>query len=264
MGKKRLPDYFLETSLQISRRLGHPLVKSAIRNKVEGKHCVSSFYVLMEYKRVLVKSLIEFRVLLEEDDLAAALHHFSQSMRPREPKLLLSVLAQLLAEHDLANDKRRCIKEIEMLIEASLEYFDSDIDGYIENMQHCPLARASIQAGYERFLIEIDCVAKCKVDAFWKRKKSDLKTIIDDGAGSQHQRNRGFAALYENVQEAYEDSTSQKTKPKCKKCGDVIIALEAPSTMSLLTFDRSFESLSILQGKRMERLPSLAALKASR
>ena len=97
---------------------------------------MSSFYVLMEYKRVIVKTLIELHaVIREEDSVADGLLYFKESMRPRETKIVLAAVAKLLEEADLQNDKNKVLRNLEMLIEASIEWFKQDVDKWIPNRQ---------------------------------------------------------------------------------------------------------------------------------
>jgi hypothetical protein len=261
------PTLFLETSVQVKRRIGASALKKAINNAIDGQRCVSSFYVLMEYKRVLVKSLIELWGLVnEEDSLAEALHVFAEDMQPRKPKLILDAVATLLAEGDLVNDKTRALREIEMLIEASLVSFDKEVERLIDDRQACPLARASTTAasladGYARFLREITCVTKCKVDVFWKANKANLERLFREGQLEPHSKNKGFADVLPNIDAASKDPSSQKTVRKCKRCGDTIIALEAPPAFTLVTFDRAFESFGAILEKPIKRLESLAAIR---
>ena len=63
--------------------------------------------------------------------------------------------------------------------------------------------------------------------------------------------------LYEVLQ----DHNRGQMIRNCAKLGDVIIALEMPDKCTMLTFDRSFESLCPLIGKEVHRLPSLSELK---
>jgi hypothetical protein len=171
------------------------------------------------------------------------------------------VLGTLVSENDLNNDKERLAREIEMLIVASLVAFERDVDEMLPDRQACPLSRASIARSYATFLREIRCETKCKVDSFWAANKTSLKKLVDDGGQPQHRSNRGFADVLPNIQAATDDPKSQKTPAKCKRCGDVIIALDVPARLTLLTFDRSFESLCTILGKPVQRIPSLQDLK---
>jgi hypothetical protein len=261
--KRRKPHFFLETSVEVQRRFGHSLVKRDIDATLGDSLCASSFYVLMEYKRVVVKTLITFWALLKEEaTVADALTAAAAGFSAREPKLVLMALAELLTEGDLQNDKDKITRQVEMLIEASLLAFDRDVTEMIPHRQSCPLSRASIEESYSRFMREIECETKCTVDAFWASSKAQLDRLT--AQGEAHKANRGFAAVLPNMKEAAEDSTSQKTKRKCMQCGDVIIALEMPSDLTLLTFDKSFEAFCAILRKQCQRIPPFQELRARR
>ena len=87
--------------------------------------------------------------------------------------------------------------------------------------------------------------------------------MVEQGQLKEHQANRGFAMLYDSIKEANADPRSRKTRSKCKKSGDVIIALEAPGDTTLLTFDGSFEALCGILGKRVHKIPSLHVLRSA-
>ncbi len=219
----------------------------------------------MEYKRAVVKTLITLLGLVnEEPSVGDAFKVCAASFKSREPKFILMALGELLNEGDLNNDKDKILRYIEMLIESSLVAFDRDVAELIQNRQKCPLARASTEKGYGRFLQEIECETRCNVDDFWASQRKALELLVKEGAAAEHQRNDGFKRMYPNVGQALADHTSQKTKSNCMRCGDVIIALEAPQDLTLLTFDRSFESLCPILGKKVVRIPSVQELKRRR
>ena len=263
MPRKRLkPHFFLETSVEIQRRFGHSLVKREIEGTIGDHPCASSFYVLMEYKRVVIKTLITLWGLIKEEaSVGDALKTCAASLSARGPKFVLMAIAELVNEDDLKNDKEKILRQVEMLIDSSLVAFERDVAQFIENRQKCPLARASTEKGYDRFMREIECETKCSVETFWASKRNELASLKKDGLADVHQKNDSFKPLYPHIVQATNDSTSQKTKRNCMICGDVIIALEAPADLTLLTFDRSFESLCAILGKRVVRVPSLQELK---
>jgi hypothetical protein len=260
--KRRKPRFFLETSIEIQRRFGHALVKRAIDDAIGDDACASSFYVLMEYKRAVVKTLITLWALVkEEPTVGDALKVCAAGFESRAPKFVLMAIAELLNEGDLYNDKDKILRHLEMLIDSSLVAFDRDVAEMIQNRQKCPLARASTEKGYDRFLREIECETKCTVEAFWASQRNELQRLDKEGAADVHQRNDSFKPLYPNIGQALASHTSQKTKRNCMRCGDIIIALEAPADLTLLTFDRSFESLCPILGKKVVRIPSVQALR---
>jgi len=226
---------------------------------------------LMEYKRSVVKTLIDlYFVAKEEKTPSDALHYFQEGFRTRQNKIVLSAIATLLEDSEIANDKLRFLIKLETLIFGSFQYFHDLIDKYIENKIACPLGKISIQEGiareegYRRFLEEIDCIRMCSLDKFLKSKKSQLKRLIEEGEKDPHDKNKGFQEALLLIKSAIGTLDTLKAKSNCMKIGDVIIALEVPKRLKILTFDRGFESSCQILGKRLIVLPSLATLRKSR
>jgi hypothetical protein len=265
-------DCFLETSVPRQILFGHSLIKEEIgkclRNCTQKR---SSFYVLMEYKRSVVKTLIDlYFVAKEEKTPSDALHYFQEGFRTRQNKIVLSAVATLLEDSGIANDKLRFLVKLETLIFGSFQYFHDLIDKYIENKTGCPLGKISIQdevpreEAYRKFLEEIDCIRFCSLDKFLKSKKSHLKRLIEEGEKAPHDKNKGFQEALLLIKSAIGTLDALKAKTNCMKIGDIIIALEVPKRLQMLTFDRGFESSCQILGKRLIVLPSLATLRKSR
>lgn len=258
-------DRFLETSVPRKLLFGHSLLKEEIRNHLKGARSWSSFYVLMEYKRSIVKILIDlYFVALEEDTPSDAIHYFSEGFKTRENKLVLSAIAEFLKEPDIANDKEKFLIKLETWIAAALEHFDALIEGYVENKTKCPLAKASIKESYEKFLEEIDCKARCAVEKLWQASRDQLKRLISEGTKEDYKKNRGFTKPLPLIESAIGDPTAPKTKSNCMDAGDFVIALEMPKHLRMLTFDTAFKSICGILGKEVVVLPSLAALRKAK
>lgn len=265
-------DCFLETSVPRQMLFGHSLIKEEIREYfTRCSQKWSSFYVLMEYKRSVIKTLIDlYFVAKEEKTPSDALHYFQEGFRTRQNKIVLSAIATLLEDSEIANDKLRFLVKLETLIFGSFQYFHDLIDKYIENKTGCPLGKISIREGmareeaYRKFLEEIDCVRSCSLEKFLKNKKSQLKRLIDEGGKAPHDKNKGFQEALLLIKSAIGTLDTLKAKTNCMKVGDIIIALEIPKRLQILTFDRGFESSCLILGKRSIVLPSLATLRKSR
>ncbi|MEW6375108.1 MAG: hypothetical protein AB1502_04865, partial [Thermodesulfobacteriota bacterium] len=106
-------------------------------------------------------------------------------------------------------------------------------------------------------------IRSCSLDKFLKSKKSHLKRLIEEGGKAPHDKNKGFQEALLLIKSAGTLDTL-KAKTNCMKIGDIIIALEAPKHLQMLTFDRGFESSCQILGKRLTVLPSLATLRKSR
>ncbi len=273
MNNKQLEgDYFFETSVLRQMLFGHSLIKDEIRKYL--KRCTqkwSSFYVLMEYKRSVVKTLIDFYFVAKEEKTPSdALHYFQEGFKIRQNKVVLGAIATLLEDSEIANDKQKFLIKLEILIMGSFQYFYDTINKFIENKTSCPLGKISIhggmlsEEGYRKFLEEIDCVGKCSLEHFLRDKKSLLKRIIKEGDKDPHDKNKGFQETLLLIKSAIGTLDMLKAKNNCMKIGDIIIALEMPKHLQMLTFDRSFESSCQILNKRLVVLPSLATLRKSR
>ena len=255
-------DWFLETSVPRNLQFGHSLIKEEIKRHIKGVKCWSSFYVLMEYKRSVLKTLVDlYFVASEENTPSDALHYFSQGFKPRETKIVLDAIAELSKEPDIINDKKRFLIKLETLILAANQYFEDLIEGYVENKIHCPHEKASIKETYDRFIEEIDCKKKCSIERLWKKSKGLLKRLVEEGSKLPHSSNKGFAKSLSLIESIIKDPKIAKTKTNCMKVGDFVIGLEMPKHLRMLTFDNAFKSICSIIGKGFFILPSLAALR---
>jgi hypothetical protein len=259
---------FLETSIHIKRLFGYELLKREIKNNIRALTCYTSFFVFYEFKRRVIKTLIDFYyVLQEEDTLADALKYYNQtSYKPRGTKIIVDALAVLLSDDDLRNSKSKALANIEMLIVFSLQNFRDSIKGFVQNkvQSQCPLSKASITNGrddFEEFQRQIKCEAKCHIAQFWKKHRGTLEIFTKEELIESHKSNKGFAKMLLSLRMVLEDHEKGQTITNCLELADAIIAIEMPKDYTMLTFDRSFESLCPLMGKAVEKLPSLSDLK---
>ncbi|MEW6584966.1 MAG: hypothetical protein AB1442_05065, partial [Nitrospirota bacterium] len=94
----------------------------------------------------MVKTLIDlYFVAKEEKTPSDALHYFQEGFRTRQNKIVLSAVATLLEDSEIANDRLRFLVKLETLIFGSFQYFYDLIDKYIENKSGCPLGKILIQ-----------------------------------------------------------------------------------------------------------------------
>lgn len=255
--------WFLETSVHINRLFGHPLLKQKIKATVGAQLCYTSFFVFYEFKRRVVKTLINLYYMVQEEESPAdALSYYMQVSRSiRETKIVLGAVSALLSEGDLRNDKQSSLDAIEILINGSLQDFHDSIVGFVIDQAKCPLAKASIDEGYEEFVGQIKCQAQCTIAQFWEKNRRILKLLTQEELPEPHQKNKGFGDMLPLLHKALEDCQVGQGIRNCAKLADAIIAIEMPKSHTMLTFDRAFESLCPLMGKEVKRLPSLSSLK---
>jgi len=256
--------WFLETSVHINRLFGHPLLKREIKATIiKPQLCYTSKFVFYEFKRRVVKTLINLYYLVQEEETPAdALSYYAQaSYSIREIKIVLEAVSFLLSQDDLRNDKQKSLANIELLIITSLQNFRDSVKDFVENKVKCPLAKASIDKSYEEFSEQIKCEATCIVSQFWHEHRRILKLLTREESLVPHRKNKGFINMLPLLHKVLEDCKVGQGIRNCEKLSDAIIAIEMPKKHTMLTFDKSFESLCPLMGKKVKRLPSLVALK---
>lgn len=257
--------WFLETSVPRKLLFGHTQIKREIKHQLDQKKSWSSQYVKMEYKRSVVKTLVDiYYVTCEEDTPSDVMNYFAESFKIREVKLVLSAIAALTNEPDIVNNKEKFLVKLQTLIASAEVHLDNIVEGYIADHTGCPLAKASTKEGYQRFLQEIDCKTDCVVERFWKHEKGHLKKLTSPETKEAHKKNSGFMKPMELLEASIKNASSSKTKLKCMRVGDFVIGLEMPKYLHMLTFDRAFEGICNSLGKNVFVLPSLSKIKASR
>ncbi len=258
--------WFLETSVHINRFFGHPLLKKEIKTTVATQPCYTSRFVFYEFKRRVIVTLINLYYLIQEEESPAdALSYLTQtSFSIRELKIVLGAVSSLLSQDDLKNDKQKSLAAVETLIIASLQNFQDSIEGFVEDQAKCPLAKATIDPtdrDFGEFPEQIKCKADCTIAQFWSKNRRFLKLLTQEELPELHRKNKGFSSMLPLLRKTLDDYKIAKGIRNCEKLADAIIAIEMPKKHTMLTFDRSFESLCPLMGKMVKRVPPLSILK---
>ena len=256
--------WFLDTSVFINSFLGNSLYKQEIDNTIHLIPCYTSFFVFYEFKRSVIRTLIELYFLVDEEGPVDAIATYKDNFKTRENGIILGAISRLLAEGDISSNKQKALANLEALILNSLQDFRSMVNDFVDNKAKCPLAKASISTGnvdFADFTEAIKCNADCTIAQFWKNHKGVLRLLTRDDIAQEHKKNKGFRDMLPVLHEVLQDHDRGQMIRNCTKLGDVIIAIEMPDKCTMLTFDKSFESLCPLIGKEVQRLPSLSELK---
>ena len=256
--------WFLETSVFINRFLGHSLLKHEIKATIGTESCYTSFFVFYEFRRCVIKTLIElYFQVLEEDQPCDAIAYYKENFSNRENKIVIGALSALISNEDPANNKLKFLINLKRLILDILEEMGNSISEFVNNQAKCPLGKAVISSieDFEKFIDQTKCKADCNIASFWKAHRNILKILTQEENAELYQNNKEFNKLLPLLYEVIKDYKKGQTIQNCAKLGDVIIAIEMPKSYTMLTFDRSFESLCPLMGKAVKRLPSLSELK---
>ena len=264
MMKMNKPKWFLETSVFINRFLGHSLLKHKIKAVIGTEPCYTSFFVFYEFKRCVIKTLIElYFQVLEEDQPSDAIAYYKENFSNRENKIVIGAISALISNEDLTNNKLKFLINLERLILDILEQMGNSIKEFVSNQAKCQLGKVAISSSedFEKFISQIKCRADCDIASFWKAHLDILKILTQKENVELHQKNKEFNKFLPLLYEVIKNYKVGQTIQNCSKLGDVIIAIEMPKDHTMLTFDRSFESLCQLMGKTVKRLTSLAELK---
>ncbi len=208
--------------------------------------------------------MIELYFLVDEEGPVDAIATYKDNFKTRENGILIGAVSRLLAEGDISNSKLKALTNLEALILNCLQDFRSMVKDFVENKTKCPLAKTSIitgSTGFADFVEQIKCEANCTIAQFWKSHKGILRLLTCEDTGDKHKKNKGFAKMLPVLYEVLQDHDRGQMKRNCAKLGDAIIAIEMPRKCTMLTFDKSFESLCPLMGKEVHRLPPLSELK---
>ena len=201
-------------------------------------------------------------MVVKEEGPVDALYTLKESFQPRKNSIILGALASELAREDIVSNRLKALSRLEALILNSLQDFQSMIREFVQNRTQCPLAKASITAGnseFADFMDQTKCEADCTIAQFWKSQKGVLRVLTS--CTEEHKKNNGFRKMLPILHEVLDDHNRGQMISNCAKLGDAIIAIEMPDKFTMLTYDKSYESLCPILGKEVYRLPSLSELK---
>ena len=113
--------FFLDTTIQYKRFLGHSKEKEEIDKLCQVSRPLCSNYVLMEYKRGLMKGLILFySVVKEEQKLEDAYVRFSNMYSGREKSILLGLTGVLIKQNYIKRNKNQLLRRLERYLDWEL------------------------------------------------------------------------------------------------------------------------------------------------
>jgi len=254
--------WFLETSIFINRFFGHSLLKKNIKSTIGTIPSYTSYFVLYEFKRCVIQTLINlYFTVLEEDTPSDAFAYYMTNFRDRENKIILGAIGSLIYESDLSKNKSKLLSTIETLIYSSLQEFNDSITDYIENRSKCPLAKISLKNSFEEFREKITCRTECNIANFWKINRKILIRLTNESNINSYMENKQFSNQVPILREILDNFQRGQMVKNCQRIADTIIAIEMPKNHTMLTYDRSFEGLCPLLNKEVHRLPSLQELK---
>lgn len=244
-------EYFLDTSIQYTRMIGHSNDREQIKRIIDNNQVKCSRYVLMEFKRGFLQGLVLFHSYIkEESKIEDAYARFSNLYSGREKTIMLGLTGLLIREFP---DKYSLLRRLERYIEWELiDNFENGIE-YIEDKIKCSLSTIE-PVKIENYAMEISCKKtdnKCDLQNFMRINKKRLKILLEKSQESSAVPNlQKLSKLYEEILKDYNEAKGNN----CKTLGDNIIALECPKKVILLTTDSFFETLGSILNKEVKKL----------
>ncbi len=269
---------YLDTSVLIKIRYGHPSEKSEIR-KIQGPRYLSR-YVLKEFYQSVIAVLIELYFESEdsfhESFQAACYFVVNNTFGIRSAKVLaysfLDLLSQESFSPELASEKEICrakLRDYIFLLAEDLDRSYKDVGSCRERcvrLDHAPRLRA--RDDRDQVLLTF---SETFADLSGSRARCRVAKFLED-----HQLQAAFDCFESSVLTKGTPPTSKKLSQTlrarrddpegttCKSCaaiGDVIIAANATSGCCIHSFDRSFELVAPCFGRSHQIYKSSQQLK---
>jgi hypothetical protein len=235
-----MSDYklFLETTIQIERIFGR--TSKDISEFLRDKEALTSNYVLMEFKRTILKDcIVLYSFLKEEKGLEDAFRRISElkDYEHRTASRISLILSKLSENNTLEYEK--VLNKLEDLIESELlEYFFYRVKLIDETK--CGLANEEVHRN-ETYSLNLRCrrdEKKCEIEEFVERKREEFKKLLND-----LQTHKEFESSCKVIKEILEDCEKARGRKNCWKVGDFIISIEAPKNYKIFTTDHHYEQI---------------------
>lgn len=243
-----MPEIFLDTSIGI-KRIENSSNGEKVRTYLSDQSLFTSTFVLMEFKRTVLKDAISLYTILKEeltmDDTYRRIRDMLDVPATKKEAQRWGLLLGLL-EYPKEKQKNIAMIRLENLIRKGLiSQFLNKIKLQASNTM-CSLADNKpfkIDGRYE--LSMGSCIDECDIkntiatnrDVF----ERVLGRIIDN-----HEPN--FMELSDIINEVLDDVNNMRDE-YCKRLGDIIVAIDCPNEMELCTSDHHFDIICEAIGK---------------
>lgn len=235
MPKAETTPLFIETTIFIRRLLGPRDERAEIDRKKEDRHCISSTYVLAEYKATLLNAAVDmYNCVASSDDVTDAIGRWNR-YRGGRYKRGVNLLLQAICSS--AGDKESVLIRLEEFIEVTLPlYFDELIDELIDPTacQAAHVEPRKVSGAYELPINFPPSEAEEGLRDFLIRRQerlARLHEILPTGRKYFRQLKRDLANLL--------PKDFALGVRAWQRLSDVIIALEVPKDSELYTLNLS-------------------------
>ena len=282
--KKRTPvprktaAFFCDTTVLYFKLHGHSLHKAAVRNAAAAGRLVTSNFVRGEYIRGYVVGLIDlFFAIKEENSVPDGISVFSAEMGNRPQKLANAFQSTVrwLCDHEDWKNVERTLRRLGDLIRSLLFDLDDEFPTRSRDPLACELGiltfpRSTYDSDhifdfYEEFMAVLERPT-CRQCEFRDEQQKELNAkgvdLHSKQQRSKYSQYEGYVKQAEWVDKAVRSHLQHPSCWYCERLGDTIIALSAPSGMTILTGDKkSFPALADILGKPVEVIPPVQELR---
>jgi len=240
---------FLETTIQIERIFGKN--REEIFKFLKDKELITSTYVLMEFKRTIIKDCIAlYAYLKEEGSLKKTFDRLSRLRPNRSVQRILRILAILSEDCKLEYEKM--IERLEDLIESELiEYFFYNISQIIDKTG-CWLAKEDVKKIDSAYYLQSSCRrddVKCRIKEFVIENKEEFEKIYNE----LNKLNK-FIEVSKVIKEVLDDPSKMCGINCNKKLGDCVISVESPRDAIIFTTDHHYSYICNALNKEIKLL----------
>ncbi|MBC8521566.1 MAG: hypothetical protein H8D26_06215 [Methanomicrobia archaeon] len=228
---------FLETTIQIERIFGRK--SEDIFEFLRDKEVLTSNYVLMEFKKTIIKDCTALYTYLKEEKSLSNTFKRLARLRSHEHRIasrIFLILSELTKD---TKEDEKILEKLEDLIESELlEYFFYMVNVIDETK--CGLANEEVHKN-ETYSLNLRCrrnEKNCEIEEFVARNKEEFKKLLND-----LQAHKEFERSCRVIEEILKDCEKARGKTNCWKLSDFIISIEAPKNYKIFTTDHHYEQI---------------------
>lgn len=233
--------YLLDTSIQISRC--NPSEQKFVDQNLKNAKIYTSYFVRYEFLTGFIKSLIDYYFLVNiTESPAIAMGIWSNEFgRATKFKTLLDAELASMAESVVFHPKEAYLRQIEAVIFTFYSIFETDVI-YVGDFGSDDIVKTNINSSndYQSFLDKIKLRPFIPLNEFWSKHLTDLGLIT---TSLDNSRRKPIIRLNKMLKKIQEDCLEANSNNINRSIGDVVIAVDCPKNLILLTTDSRFELL---------------------
>jgi hypothetical protein len=224
--------------------------------------CYLSPYVLMEFRRSFIHTIISFYFTLNNPEIKTigdALTHWSQRYKTSETIAVLQLLGQLIDAHKFnrqdPGDKKKVMKVIGVYVKGLERKIKRQFEHVGADSARCKRAQVlldirdyDVTQAFKKFCEDFEnvkcCRSQCSIHCFLlKEHLSTVQDYVSNAGSLPRSSHRGFIRITDELDDVLARGASACSCKRCEAIGDAVIALGCPREMVLEHVDASFNDL---------------------